>query len=537
MINVNSVTLQFGKDPLFKNVNISFTDNNCYGLIGANGSGKSTFLKVLSGELEPNAGSVSVPKGQRISVLRQDHFAFNEERVLDTVIQGHKHLHEIMLERDKLYNKSDFNDNDGHYLAELEDEFNKLDGWSIEAEAAKLLSSLGVKDELHAQKMKQLGANMKVRVLLAQALVGNPDVLLLDEPTNHLDMETCMWLEEFLIEFNNTAVVVSHDRHFLNKVCTHIADIDFGKIQLYAGNYKFWSQSRELALRQRQDKNRKVEEKRKELLDFIARFSANAAKSRQATSRKKTLEKLNLEEIKPSSRKYPYVELVFDKDAGNDLLSVKGLGKTVDGEVIFKDFSLDLNKGEKTAFIGPNDEIKTALFEVLTGEAEATAGEYQWGKAVKYSYFPKDFGPYFQTDLPLIDWLRQYSQNHDEGFIRSFLGKMLFGGDDVFKSVRVLSGGEKVRCMLARVMLSKANTLILDEPTNHLDLESITALNEGLVRFNGTLILASHDHAIVQSVADRIVEITPKGYIDRPHYTLDEYYKNENIKAQRVKLY
>ncbi|MBU1810076.1 MAG: ATP-binding cassette domain-containing protein, partial [Candidatus Omnitrophica bacterium] len=513
MINVNSVTLQFGKESLFKDVDINFTDGNCYGLIGANGSGKSTFLKVLSGELEPSAGSVSVPRGQRVSVLRQDHFAFNEDEVLAVVIEGHKHVHEIMLERDKLYAKSDFSDADGHRLAELDDEFNRLDGWSIEAEAAKLLSNLGVSDELHTQKMKQLDANMKVRVLLAQALVGNPDVLLLDEPTNHLDMQTCMWLEEFLIKFNNTTVVVSHDRHFLDKVCTYIADIDFGKIQLYTGNYSFWSQSRNLALRQRQDKNRKIEEKRKELLDFIARFSANASKSRQATSRKKTLEKLNLDEIKPSSRKYPYIELIFDKDAGNDLLSIKELSKTVDGESMFKDFSLDLNKGEKVAFLGPNDAAKTALFKVLMGEDEANAGEYQWGSAVKYSYFPKDFGSYFQKDLPLIDWLRQYSDDTDEGFIRSFLGKMLFSGDDVFKSVQVLSGGEKVRCMLAKIMLSRANTLILDEPTNHLDLESITALNDGLVRFKGTLILASHDHAIVQSVADHIVEITPNGYI------------------------
>jgi len=537
MINVNSVTLQFGKEPLFKDVNISFTDGNCYGLIGANGSGKSTFLKILSGEIEPDAGSVSVLRGQRISVLRQDHFAFNEEAVLTTVIVGQKHLHDIILERDKIHNKSDFSDADGHRLAELEEEFNKLDGWSIESEAGKLLSNLGVKDELHTQKMKQLDANIKVRVLLAQALIGNPDVLLLDEPTNHLDMETCMWLEEFLVEFNNTAVIVSHDRHFLDKVCTHMADIDFNKIELYTGNYSFWSQSRELALRQRQDKNRKIGEKRKELQDFIARFSANASKSRQATSRKKALEKLNLEEIKPSSRKYPYIEFAFDKNAGDKLLSVNGLSKKVAGESMFKDFSLDINKGEKVAFLGPNDAAKTALFKVLTGQTQAYTGEYEWGPAVKYSYFSKDFGPYFQKDLPLIDWLRQYSDDSDENFMRSFLGKMLFRGDDVFKNIGVLSGGEKVRCMLAKVMLSRANTLIMDEPTNHLDLESITALNDGLARFKGTLILASQDHAIVQSVADHIVEITPNGYIDRPHYTLDEYLENEIIKKQRAELY
>ncbi|MFH2138773.1 MAG: ATP-binding cassette domain-containing protein [Candidatus Omnitrophota bacterium] len=537
MIKVNSVTLQFGKEPLFKDVNLIFTDGNCYGLIGANGSGKSTFLKILSGEIESSAGTVSVPRGQRISVLRQDHFAFNEETALNTVIMGHKHLYDIMLERELIYAKSDFTDADGHRLAELEEDFNKMDGWSIESEAGKLLSNLGVKDELHQQKMKQLNANMKVRVLLAQALIGNPDVLLLDEPTNHLDMETCMWLEEFLIEFNNTAVIVSHDRHFLDKVCTHMADIDFNKIELYTGNYSFWSQSRELALRQRQDKNHKVGEKRKELLEFIARFSANASKSRQATSRKKALEKLNLEEIKPSSRKYPYIDLAFEKDSGDNLLSVTKLSKTISQEQMFKDFTLQINKGEKVAFLGPNDAAKTALFELLTAATEADSGEYKWGPAVKYSYFPKDFGPYFQQDLSLIDWLRQYSKDTDENFMRSFLGKMLFSGDDVFKKVGVLSGGEKVRCMLAKVMLSKANTLILDEPTNHLDLESITALNDGLVRFKGTLLLASHDHAIVQSVADHIVEITPQGYIDRPRYTLDEYLANESIKKQREELY
>lgn len=537
MITANGVTVQFGKDELFKDVNISFTDGNCYGLIGANGSGKSTFLKVLSGDIEANRGRIEVPKGQRISVLKQDHFAFDDFEVLMTVVMGHKRLYEIMAEKDSIYAKTPFTDEDGIRAGELEEEFGELDGWSIEAEAAKLLSSLGIPDELHLLKMKQLEANMKVRVLLAQALVGNPDILLLDEPTNHLDMETCMWLEDFLMDFENTAIVVSHDRHFLDNVCTHIADIDFGKIQLYSGNYSFWSESSQLALRQRNDKNKKVEEKRKELKEFIARFSANASKSRQATSRKKILEKLTVDEIKPSSRKYPYLDFKFEQDVGNDLLVIDNLSKKFDDEIMFSDFSLKLERGDRVAFLGRNDLSKSTLFQILMGEIDSDSGSYKWGETVNCAYFPKDFGPYFESNINLINWLRQYSKDMDENYIRSFLGKMLFSGEDALKSVTVLSGGEKVRLMLARIMLSEANVLILDEPTNHLDLESITALNEGLNRFKGTLLLVSHDHQIVQTVANRIVEIAPNGFLDKPNHTLDEYLGSESIKEQRNALY
>jgi ATPase subunit of ABC transporter with duplicated ATPase domains len=537
MITASEVTLQYGKEPLFADVSISFTGGNCYGLIGANGSGKSTFLKILSGAIEPNRGSIDLPRGQRLSVLKQDHFAFDEYDVMTTVIMGHTRLYKVMQEKDALYAKQPFTDDDGHRAGELEEEFGELNGWGIEAEAATLLNNLGIQNALHTMKMKQLEASMKVRVLLAQALVGNPDVLLLDEPTNHLDMETCMWLEEFLIDFQNTAIVVSHDRHFLDKVCTHIADIDFGKIQLYSGNYTFWSESSQLALRQRGDKNKKTEEKRKELLEFIARFSANASKARQATSRKKILEKLTIDEIKPSSRRYPYVDFKFDQNMGNELLAVKGLSKSIDGEVMFKDFELTLRKGEKVAFLGRNDLSKTAFFKIIMKEFETDSGTLRWGETAKVAYFPKDSSSYFQDDIILIDWLRQFSANKDESFVRSFLGKMLFSGDDVFKSVRVLSGGERVRCMLSRMMLLGANVLVMDEPTNHLDLESITALNDGLVRFQGTLLLASHDHQILQSVADRVVEITPTGFIDKPHYTLDEYLSSDTVKAQRAAMY
>jgi ATPase subunit of ABC transporter with duplicated ATPase domains len=536
MITANDVTVQFGKEALFKDVNISFTDGNCYGLIGANGSGKSTFLKVLAGELEPTHGTVDIAKGQRLSVLKQDHFAFDEYDVLTTVIMGHKRLYAVMQEKDALYAKLPFTDEDGHLVGQLEEEFGEIGGWTIDSEAERLLDSLGIPKEMHTLKMKQLEASMKVRVLLAQALVGNPDVLLLDEPTNHLDMETCMWLEEFLIDFNNTAVVVSHDRHFLDKVCTHIADIDFGQIQLYSGNYTFWSESSQLALRQRSEKNKKIEDKRKELEEFIARFSANASKSRQATSRKKTLEKLNIDEIKPSIRRYPYMDFRFTQNMGNELLNVEGLSKKVDGEDVFKDFSMTLRKGEKIGFLGRNDLAKTMLFEILADEAKADSGIFKWGDTAKVAYFPKDSGPYFETDINLIDWLRQYSDDKDENHIRSFLGKMLFGGDDALKSVLVLSGGEKVRCMLAKIMLTGANVLVMDEPTNHLDLESITALNQGLERFAGCLLLASHDHQLIQSAANRIIEITPAGFIDKP-CTLDEYLQNENVKIQRAAFY
>ena len=537
MITANGITLQFGKEALFKDVNITFTGGNCYGLIGANGSGKSTFLKILSGDIESTRGSIDISKGQRISVLKQDHFAFDEKEVLMTVVMGHKRLYEIMVEKDELYLKTPFTDEDGHKAGELEEEFGELDGWTIESEAGKLLSSLGIPDKFHSMKMKQLEANMKVRVLLAQALVGNPDVLLLDEPTNHLDMETCMWLEDFLMDFDNTAIVVSHDRHFLDNVCTHIADIDFGKIKLYSGNYTFWSESSKLAMRQRMDKNKKVSEQRNELKEFIARFSANASKSRQATSRKKILEKLTIDEIKPSSRKYPFVEFKFEKDVGNDLLTIDKLSKTIDGEVMFKDFSMKLAKGEKIAFLGRNDLAKTTLFQALTNDLDGDSGTVKWGETVNFAYFPKDFAPYFQSDMSLINWLRQFSKDKDESFIRSFLGKMLFSGEEVFKSVTVLSGGEKVRCMLARMMLMGANVLILDEPTNHLDLESISALNDGLQRFRGTMLISSHDHQILQTVANRIVEIAPGGFLDKPDYTLDEYLNNDSIKSQRKALY
>jgi len=537
MLSVKGVVVQFGKEELFKDVNLNFIEGNCYGLIGANGSGKSTFLKVLSGSLEPNRGTVETGKNQRISMLRQDHFAFDEETVLNAVVMGHKHIYDLVLEKEKLYAKSDFSDSDGMRVAHIDDELHRLDGWSIESEAGKLLNNLGVGEEFHQMKMKQLDSSFKVRVLLAQALVGNPDILLLDEPTNHLDVETAMWLEEFLIEFNNVAIVVSHDRHFLDKVCTHIADIDFGKITLYSGNYTFWSESSQLALRQRGDKNKKIEEKRKEMQEFILRFSANCAKSRQATARKKILEKLVIDEIKPSSRKYPYIDFSFDQPLGNDILSVVNLSKAVDGETMFKDFSITLQKTDRVAFLGRNDLAKTTFFKVIEGEAPADRGSFKWGEAVKAAYFPKDFGPYFQTDLNVMDWLRQYSANRDESFMRSFLGKMLFSGDDVFKNVRVLSGGEKVRCMMAKIMMAQVNCLVMDEPTNHLDLESITALNKGLERFNGVLLLACHDHQIMQSVANRIVELTPRGFLDKPNYTLDEYLENENIKLQRAQLY
>jgi ATPase subunit of ABC transporter with duplicated ATPase domains len=537
MISAKGVTVQFGKDDLFTDVNITFTKGNCYGLIGANGSGKSTFLKVLAGLLEPKHGTIELPKSKRLSFLRQDHFAFDEEVVLNTVIMGHKHIYDVMQEKDKIYAKADFSDDDGMRVAELDEELHRLDAWSIDSEAGKLLNDLGVGQEFHDLKMKQLDASLKVRVLLAQALLGNPDVLLLDEPTNHLDVETAMWLEDFLIDFDNTAIVVSHDRHFLDKVCTHIADIDFGKIQLYTGNYSFWSESSELAMKQRGDKNKKIEEKRKELQEFILRFSANCAKSRQATSRKKTLETLVIDEIKPSSRRYPYIDFSFESSLGNDILKIENLSVSIENEVMFKDFSCVLNKGDRIAFLGRNDLSKTALFEVLNNNAKADSGTFKWGDTVKVAYFPKDSGSYFNCDLNIMDWLRQYSENRDESYMRSFLGKMLFGGDDVFKNVKVLSGGEKVRCMMARIMLSKANVLVMDEPTNHLDLESITALNKGLERFDGVLLLSCHDHQIMQTVATRIIEITPKGFLDKTHYTLDEYLAHDNIRAQRAQLY
>ncbi|MCK5706793.1 MAG: ATP-binding cassette domain-containing protein [Candidatus Aureabacteria bacterium] len=537
MITVNDVSLRFGQQKLFSDVNVVFTPGNCYGLIGANGSGKSTFLKILSNEIESTKGEVFVAPGKRISVIKQDQFAFDEYTVLTTVIKGHKKLSDIMTEKDELYEKEDFTDEDGMRTSELEGEFADLDGWNAESDAGKLLSDLGITQQLHDTKMKQLEAGQKVRVLLAQALFGNPDILLLDEPTNHLDVETCMWLEEFLCNFENTAIVVSHDRHFLNKVCTHIADIDFGKIQLYTGNYSFWQESSHLALKQRGETNKKIEEKRKELQDFIARFSANASKSKQATSRKKMLENLNIENIRPSSRKYPYINFEQEREAGNDLVQIEGLSQTFNGQIMFTDLNLMIHKGDKIAFIGPNDLAKTTLFQVLMGEIPANKGSFKCGQTTSLAYYPRDNAAYFNCDLTILDWLRQYSKNKEQNFIRGFLGRMLFTGEESLKSVNVLSGGEKVRCLLARMMLVQPNVLILDEPTNHLDLESITSLNRGLEKFRGTILFSSHDHRLVQSVANRIVEITPKGYIDRVDTTFDEYLSNENIKKQRQKLY
>lgn len=536
MISANNISLQYGQRKLFSGVNIVFSPGNCYGLVGANGSGKTTFLKILAGEIDSTTGDVVVPAGKRVSILKQDQFAFDAYTVLTTAIMGHKKLYNIMTEKDVLYAKEDFSDQDGIHASELEAQFAELDGWNAESEAAKLLSDLGVEEALHSLPMKQLESAQKVRVLLAQALFGNPDILLLDEPTNHLDVETCMWLEEFLCDFENTAIIVSHDRHFLDKVCTHIADIDYGKIQLYSGNYSFWQESSQLALRQRSESNKKIEEKRKELQAFIARFSANASKSRQATSRKKTLEKLNLDEIKPSSRKYPYIQFQQEREAGNDLLSIEGLALSVDGQVIFPGLSIRVQKGDKIAFVGTHNLIKTRLFQVLMAETAATSGSFKWGASTRRAYYPKDNTAYFNVELNIIDWLRQYSRDTDENFVRGFLGRMLFSGDESLKPVKVLSGGERVRCMLSRMMLSQANVLILDEPTNHLDLESITALNKGLEQFGGTVLFSSHDHQLVQTVANRIIEITPVGYIDRAT-PFDEYLSNENIKELRHKLY
>ena len=537
MISVDGVSLQYGQRKLFFGVNIIFSPGNCYGLIGANGSGKSTFLKILSGEIETTSGKVIVGRGKRISVLRQDQFAFDDYTALMTVIMGHEKLYTIMAEKDTLYAKEDFSEEDGNRAAELEGEFADLEGWNAESDAAKLLSDLGIPEELCSLPMKQLEAGQKVRVLLAQALFGNPDILLLDEPTNHLDVEACMWLEEFLCDFQNTAIVVSHDRHFLDKVCTHIADIDFGKIQLYPGNFSFWRESSQLALRQRSEDNKKIELKRKELKEFIARFSANASKSRQATSRKKILDKLTLDDIKPSSRQYPYINFEQEREAGNDLLSITELSKSLNGQLLFDNLMINVEKGDKIAFVGPNDVVKTTLFQVLTGELPTDSGSFKWGFSTKRAFYPKDNTLFFQNESNLIDWLRQYSDNTDENFIRGFLGRMLFSGEESFKSIQVLSGGEKVRCMLARCMLAQPNVLVLDEPTNHLDLESISALNEGLQRFRGTILFSSHDHQLVQTVANRIIEITPKGCIDRVHTTFDNYLVDPIVKERRRELY
>jgi len=537
MIHASGISLRYGGRALFENVDIKFTPGNCYGLIGANGSGKSTFLKILSGEVEANKGEIIITPGERLAVLKQNHYEFDEYDVIKTVILGHKRLCEIIDEKEKLYSKADFSEEDGIRISELEGEFAELNGWEAESEAATLLNGLGIGEEFHDKKMKDMDANLKVRVLLAQALFGNPHILLLDEPTNHLDIESITWLENFLYNFENTVIVVSHDRHFLNKVCTHIADIDYGKIQLYVGNYDFWYESSQLALQQARDLNRKTEAKIKELQEFIQRFSANASKSKQATSRKKLLEKLTLEDIKPSSRKYPFVDFKPDREAGNDLLMVNGISKSLDGELLLDDVSFTVNKGDKIAFVGPNGLAKTTLFKILMEELKPDSGDFKWGITTSQAYFPKDNSEYFDgVDLNLVDWLRQYSKDQTETFLRGWLGRMLFSGEEALKKASVLSGGEKVRCMLAKMMLSGANVLILDEPTNHLDLESITALNNGLINYKGTVLFVSHDHQFVQTVANRIIEITPKGLIDRP-VTYDEYLENEELAAMRKSMY
>ncbi|MFJ7508945.1 ABC-F family ATP-binding cassette domain-containing protein [Peribacillus simplex] len=538
MITVNNVGLRYGDRKLFEDVNIKFTPGNCYGLIGANGAGKSTFLKILSGEIEAQSGDVHMGPGERLAVLKQDHFAYEEEEVLKVVIMGHERLYEVMQEKDAIYMKENFTDEDGMKAAELEGEFAELNGWEAEPEASILLKGLGIAEDLHTKKMAELNGGDKVKVLLAQALFGKPDVLLLDEPTNHLDLKAIKWLEEFLINFENTVIVVSHDRYFLNKVCTHIADLDFGKIKVYIGNYDFWYESSQLALKLTQDANKKKEEKIKELQNFIARFSANASKSSQATSRKKLLDKISLDDIQPSSRRYPYVGFTPDREIGNDLLRVDGISKTIDGVKILENVSFTMNKGDKIAFVGKDEIAKTTMFKILAGEIEPDSGSFKWGVTTSQAYFPKDNAEFFEgVDLTLVDWLRQYSPNdQSESFLRGFLGRMLFSGDEVTKKASVLSGGEKVRCMLSKMMLSGSNVLMLDEPTNHLDLESITALNNGLISFKGSMIFSSHDHQFIQTIANRIIELTPKGTVDK-QMSYDEYLENSELQKQVAEMY
>lgn len=537
MISVSNLSLKYGKRVLFEEVNVKFTPGNCYGVIGANGAGKSTFLKILSGEIDSTTGHVSITPGDRIAVLKQNHFEFDSFQVLQTVIMGHKKLWDIMVEKEALYAKPDFNDADGERVSELEGLFAEMNGWNLESDAAALLSGLGIKEDLHYKLMNELSGNEKIRVLLAQALFGNPDILLLDEPTNDLDIDTISWLENFLADFPNTVIVVSHDRHFLDTVCTHIADIDFGKLNIYSGNYSYWYESSQLALRQRSDQNKKTEEKRKELQEFIERFSANASKSKQATSRKKLLEKLNVDEIKPSTRKYPAIIFKQEREAGDQILSVENLASyTEDGTCLFKDINFSLNKGDKVALIS-KDSIATATFyEMLMGNQDVKIGEIKWGVTITKAYLPSNNAEYFNVDLNLVDWLRQYSAEKDETFIRGFLGKMLFSGEETLKNCKVLSGGEKVRCMVSKMMMMNANMLLLDEPTNHLDLESITAFNNSLKDFKGTVILSSHDHEFMQTVATRIIEITPNGIIDKV-MTYDEYIVDERVRAMREEMY
>ena len=533
MISANNVTVRIGKKALFEDVNIKFTEGNCYGLIGANGAGKSTFLKILSGQLEPTNGDISITAGQRLSFLQQDHFKYDAYTVLDTVIMGNKRLYEIMKEKDAIYMKEDFTDEDGIRASELEAEFADMDGWNAESDAATMLNGLGIDTEFHYATMGDLPGPLKVKVLLAQALFGNPDILLLDEPTNNLDLDAIAWLEEFLINFENTVIVVSHDRYFLNKVCTHIADIDYAKIQLYAGNYDFWYESSQLMVKQMKEANKKKEEKIKELQEFISRFSANASKSKQATSRKKALEKIQLDEIKPSSRKYPYIDFRPSREIGNEVLLVEGLSKTIDGVKILDNVSFIVNREDKIAFVGSNELAKTTLFKIITGEMEPDEGTYKWGVTTSQSYFPKDNTKIFDTDLIIVDWLTQFSEIKDATYVRGFLGRMLFPGEDGVKKMRVLSGGEKVRVLFSRMMIEASNVLILDEPTDHLDMESITALNNGLIKFPGVLLFASRDHQIVQTTANRIIEFMPNGSIIDKITTYDEYLESDEMARKR----
>ena len=539
LITVSDVSLQFPDRKLFDDVNIKFTPGNCYGLIGANGAGKSTFLKILAGDIQPSTGSVTLGPNERMAVLKQNHFDFEEYTVLETVIMGHERLYQVMQEKDAIYMKEDFSDEDGIRAAELEGEFAELDGWEAEPEAAVLLQGLNIPEELHQQKMSELTAGQKIKVLLAQSLFGKPDVLLLDEPTNGLDIQSINWLEEFLINFDNTVIVVSHDRHFLNKVCTHMADLDFGKIKLYVGNYDFWLESSQLAAKLQSQQNAKKEEQIKELQEFIARFSANASKSKQATSRKKMLDKITLDDIQPSSRRYPFVQFKPEREIGNDLLQVDNVSVTIDGKKILDNISFTLNRDDKVAFIAENDLVTTTLFKVIMGDLDPDTGTVRWGVTTSQAYLPKDTTKEFDSDMPILDWLRQYAskEEDDNTFLRSFLGRMLFSGDEVMKPVNVLSGGEKVRCMLSKLMLSKSNVLVLDDPTNHLDLESISALNEGLIAYKGSLLFASHDHQFIQTIANRIIAISENGVVDRAETTYDEFLENPEVQKQLSHLY
>ena len=533
MFSANNVTLRIVKKALFEDVNIKFTEGNCYGLIGANGAGKSTFLKILSGQLDTTKGDIAMTPGQRLSFLEQDHFKYDDFPVLDTVIMGNQKLYDIMKEKEAIYAKEDFTDQDGIRASELEGEFAEMDGWEAESNAAMLLNGLGIDTSLHSSYMKDLNGNEKVKVLLAKALFGDPDILLLDEPTNHLDLDAIAWLEEFLINFENTVIVVSHDRYFLNKICTHIADIDYGKIQLYAGNYDFWYESSQLLIKQMKEANKKKEEKIKELQEFISRFSANASKSRQATSRKKALEKIELDEIKPSSRKYPYIDFRPEREIGNEVLTVEGISKTIDGQKVLDNLSFIVGHDDKIAFVGGNELAKTTLFKILMGELEPDEGSFKWGVTTSQAYFPKDNSQEFNKDLTITEWLTGYSPVKDVTYVRGFLGRMLFPGEDGVKNIKVLSGGEKVRCLLSKMMISASNVLLLDEPTNHLDMESITALNNGLIKFSGVLLFASHDHQFVQTTANRIMEILPDGSLVDKITTYDEYLENDETARKR----